>query len=285
MNESYFTLPSGKSVAVVLKSGSSSIGKAILHTHYPDKVPALLGADASLTPGWQGRVPRTPEPGAVVILPVREPIDRFRSAYAQAVRDGTPVNDVLHALETGARGRIGTNRHFKPVSDYLRPLTVHRLFRFPEHADELAEALEVPALETVNPASRPKPDLTPIQESRVMALYERDMELYELAAEAGYNYLVPVEVEAAPVPDEISSWQALAAMKLTPHGDGTLHDAVLATVAGMDDGPEKTVIEAALAAGANFNRKSPAIATISAALGLDQDAVDAFFRMGGGLTV
>jgi hypothetical protein len=87
------------------------------------------------------------------------------------------------------------------------------------------------------------------------------------------------------VPKSITAWQAQAALKLTPLGDGTLYDAVVAALAALPDGPEKVVAQTAFEKDAKFVRDSPTIAAIAGALGLSDAQVDDLFRLGAGLSV
>lgn len=88
-----------------------------------------------------------------------------------------------------------------------------------------------------------------------------------------------------PVPESITAWQAQAALKLTPFGDGTLYDAVVAALAALPDGSEKVVAQTAFEKDAKFVRSSPTIAAIAGALGIDGAQIDDLFRLGDSLTV
>lgn len=88
-----------------------------------------------------------------------------------------------------------------------------------------------------------------------------------------------------PVPQEITAWQASAALKLTPLGNDTLYDAVVAAFAAMPDSPEKVVAQTAFEKDAKFVRASPTIASIATALGLTSAQVDDLFRLGDSLSV
>jgi hypothetical protein len=87
------------------------------------------------------------------------------------------------------------------------------------------------------------------------------------------------------VPESIQAWQAQAALKLTPHGGGTLYDAVVAALDAMPDGPEKTIVNAAFEKDARFFRNSATIATIATALGISAEQMDALFVLGGSFSV
>lgn len=87
------------------------------------------------------------------------------------------------------------------------------------------------------------------------------------------------------VPREMSAWQAKAAMAITGLGEGTLLDAVEAALAAMDEGPDKAVLLAAWNNNASFLRTSPAVTSVAAGLGLDDDQLDDLFILGKSLSV
>lgn len=195
-----FVVPGGVRVAVVLKSGSSSIAKAIIDTHYPElseaQMPISYPADGlqGNRPGWQGVCPKTEEPATIV--PVRDPVERFRSALAQIGRQDVDV--VLDELEDGG----AVNPHLFSTSRHV--VETCALYRFPEHVAELAVALGVPELENINESlthNGPKPDLTPEQLARVQAIYAEDIELYESITEAGQDFITLLpDPEPEPLP-------------------------------------------------------------------------------------
>ena len=87
------------------------------------------------------------------------------------------------------------------------------------------------------------------------------------------------------VPNSISAWQAEAALKLTPHADGTLYDAVHIALNAMEDGQSKVIAQTAFSKGANFIRTSPTIARIALELNLSDIDVDTLFVLGGSFGV
>lgn len=93
------------------------------------------------------------------------------------------------------------------------------------------------------------------------------------------------EPEPEVVPAMISAWQAVAAMRETPYGEGTLYEAVEAEIQAIPDGPVKIDIVAAWERNANFMRDSTTILGIAAALGLTPEQVDDLFVRGGSKTV
>jgi len=92
---------------------------------------------------------------------------------------------------------------------------------------------------------------------------------------------------ATPLSFEISAWQAQAALKLTPYGDGgvTLYDAVVAALDAIEDPVTKIVAQTAFEKDAKFVKTSPTIAMIAAGLSLTQTQIDDLFELGASLEV
>jgi len=88
-----------------------------------------------------------------------------------------------------------------------------------------------------------------------------------------------------PVPRLITSWQAIAALKLTPFNDGNLFDAVNQSINSLPEGPQKIVIQTAWDNNANFERNSPTILSIAQNLELSSDQIDSLFILGHSLKV
>lgn len=178
-------------IADIGKVGSSSLYRAVLKAHYPDiKPPVIVGADLSNRPdnGMRSRAPRISkeEIDRPVIVLVRDPVERFRSACAQLRVDD--INGLLDKLETGGAWRRKDrptieNYHLRPVQGYVPDddRVGVELFAFPEQLDEAASlaGLETP-LPVVNDSESnnpPKPDLTDRQIERVLAIYAKDVGL------------------------------------------------------------------------------------------------------------
>lgn len=195
----YMVLPDGlPAIASVGKSGSTSIGKAVMETHYADKIPVWVGHDPTSGPHFWHRVPSTRSPETTVILPVRDPVERFRSAMAQN-RTSDKVDEVLDKLEAG--DDLLETYHLRPAVRHLHGHSNQvALYKFPEHNAELATAIGVPAIPHMHEggvANPPKPNLTPEQETRVRAIYAEDIALHESIASAGQT------VVATPYPKVI----------------------------------------------------------------------------------
>jgi len=88
-----------------------------------------------------------------------------------------------------------------------------------------------------------------------------------------------------PVPRQITSWQARAALKLTPFNDSTLFDAVNQTIDALPESQQKIVIQTAWENNANFQRNAPSILLIAEALMLSSEQIDSLFILGDSLSV
>lgn len=195
METHYFT-HNGIGVAAIDKSGSSAIARAILFDVQPDyEVRSASGNQANVDRSlnhskWQTLVSKTEDP-TNPIIPVRDPVERFRSACAQ---EGVTAEEQLVRVEAG-----GFNFLTRKTSGYLRDGA--RLYKFPEQLDGIAAELgldEIPSVNDSETNNAPKPDLTPEQLTRVQAIYADDIALFESITEAGQVYAAP----PIPVTDE-----------------------------------------------------------------------------------
>ena len=159
------------------KSGSSAIAKAIYINGRDDVSEVMLLSNA---PGFQHRVPQTQEANCPII-PVRDPVERFRSACAQ--EDRTAAQEISR-LE---RGR--TSYHTKKTSSYL--FSPCRLYKFPEHIGEITKDLgldNIPPMNIGEHNNLPKPILTEEEIQKVEELYADDLELFNSIETAGQIY-------------------------------------------------------------------------------------------------
>lgn len=218
----YYKLNETSGIAILLKSGSTSIAKAVIDAKHPDVVAVPIsfpndGRGAN-RPGWQGVCPRIESP-TTTYAAIREPIDRFRSAFAQTRQ--SDVDATIARLESGD----WFNPHFFPQA---RLQISAKLYRFPEHLDELAIDAglgEIPAIndEATN-ANPDKPILTSEQTARLEALYADDIALYGSITEAGQVYTLPPipatnEMRAAKIAElERARWDEEVAGITLPDG-------------------------------------------------------------------
>jgi len=185
-----------KYFALNFKAASSSIIRAIISSHYPEIEDKLV--NCSTYPDGRtadnsrlhGIIPKTDDPNGEVVLIVRDPIERFRSACAETRK--TP-DEALS--EQGQK-----NIHFWPTSRFLA--NDCRLYRFESDLAEAAAALglSLPLPNIINPNGE-KPDLTAEQLLQVQTIYAEDIALYESINETGQIWTTP----STPVTDEMKS--------------------------------------------------------------------------------
>ncbi len=195
----YFITPK-YDVAFNPKVGSSTLARAIVRDFYPEveakiqnaAYPAGKGPDNSQ---WQGLCPSTETPERPVILLVRHPVERLRSAMAQFKL--TDVDAALDSLTSGtpvplprAARPLRDNVHFQQQSASVAGMT--KLYRFPDDLDAAAVeiGLSLP-LPIINEAKDEKPTLTPEQEKRVRSYYAVDVALYESITRPGQECTAP----------------------------------------------------------------------------------------------
>lgn len=284
----------GTDIAMIGKAGSSSIGRAVTGLQQPGFAVVSSSGDAAVVErimngpgGWQAAARKVALPENPII-PVRDPVERFRSACAQMRRAGD-VDVVLDEIAAG--GRLAENFHFRPTCDWLPVGEECRLVRFPDDADFIALALGLDELPVVNAGIENhlvKPELTAAQVARVLDIYAADAALYAGIEWPGQGHVEPW-VEPAPVvqpvPSAVRGWQAKAAMRMTRYGDDTLYDAVVLALDGMDEGEEKIVVMAAWDGHADFAWGSPVIGMISDILNLEEDVVRGVFLLAESLKI
>lgn len=172
--------------ALNFKAATSSITRAIVSTHYSE-IEDNLTNNTSYPEGrsvdnsrWHSQLPKTEDPDANVVLIVRDPVERFRSACVEA---GKTPDEALS--EQGQK-----NTHFWPTSRLL--VDGCKLYRFESDLDDAATALGLTLpLPDIDGGNGEKPDLTPEQLERVQAIYADDIALYESITEAGQVWTKP----------------------------------------------------------------------------------------------
>lgn len=173
-------LPCDPPIALVWKSGTSSISEAIRKAGLAGPPPVFVGASRAGLPGYQmaGKTVSGDDIGEAVIL-VRDPIERFRSAFAQSEQEtGRSVGEVLDSLETDV---LGDNGHYTPTHWWLLDNGANYLYRFPEHLNSLGKlcGVEWPTNNVKEPGQ--KPSLTETERDRVKQIYLKDYLLWEAA--------------------------------------------------------------------------------------------------------
>lgn len=187
-----------KHVACVPKSGSSAIGRAIHFALRPNYVVRSASGNADMVdrvmrnPGWQAMAPKTDAPVNPAI-PVRDPVERFRSACAQ---EGKTAQEAFDAIDAGT-----ISGHFQPVTAWLQ--VDSKLFQFPEHIEELAAFLgldEIPPVNESQTNNGPKPDLTANELERVQEIYAADIAIFKSIHAPGQELIIPApEPEPEPL--------------------------------------------------------------------------------------
>ena len=227
----FFTFGS-QSIAAIGKSGSSATARAILFAERPDYEVRSASNDPEMVarslnrPKWQAMVGKTESPKSMPIIPVRNPIERFRSGCAQ---DGITAEEALDGLEAEG-GKLLGSFHFRPTSDYL--IFGGLLYQFPEHITEMGEALGV-VIESVNDSASnngEKPIIGINQMKRLIAIYADDIYLFESITKAGQVYAAP-EPKPTPVDPRQAVFDiASAAFKSLPIGKQVFWEPVRAKV-------------------------------------------------------
>lgn len=273
------------SVAHNPKVASSSISRAIIRDFWPTEeqriqtaaYPAGKGPD---TIQVHFLCPKEREATKPIVLIVREPIARFRSAMAQMTL--TDVEAVLTALETRAEVQmprrlivLADNEHFKLQCELAQPSA--RVFRL-EDLDLAATyiGLTLP-LPVINEAVREKPTLTSEQEARVLAYYAQDKALYD-AIPAGesieYLWATIPEPEILPVPESVTATQ----IRLWLVRNGITMQQIYDAIAAIPDPQFRAEAEVQWEYAPYVERTNPLVEMIAAGFNMDAAAIDDAFR-------
>lgn len=192
----YFVTPN-YSVALNPKVASTTLARAIIAAFYPEleakiqanNFPRALRTRPAAV--FHSLCPQEVQPTRPILLVVRDPVDRFRSAMAQLSL--TDVESVLIALETNANWQLKAPQKLTADPHFLRQHRLAgfgaRVFRL-ENLDAAAEliGLSLPLLR-INDARREKPVVSEPQAARILALYPRDKALYDATPPTGLDYV------------------------------------------------------------------------------------------------
>jgi len=100
-------------------------------------------------------------------------------------------------------------------------------------------------------------------------------EMVEMEADWG----APPEHVPDPSPfRSVAMWRARAIMKITPWGDGTLWDAVLAAIEQLPDQVERVIAYEALNGSGDYDRDGVFVPRLAAIVGIDDTTHDQFMK-------
>lgn len=176
MRKEKYIICGDKSYAINLKAASASFISAIVSDHYPVLNDTLLN-NTSYAEGvtrnnlrLHGLVDKVEEAVGTVVMIVRDPVQRFRSACGEMGL-------------TAAEGLVSDNEHFRSASSLLKDGT--KLYRFESDlsaaATELGLTLPLPNI----PSTGTKPVLTTDELAQVKNKYADDIILHNSITQAG----------------------------------------------------------------------------------------------------
>lgn len=171
----YFILPNGNSLANIRRVGSSALSTSIANTFFPEKKP--------LNPNFHINtiIPINSQPIGQAHAVIRNPIDRFISAYAKRVGGvpyDLPVDDFITWLEKQDKGLL--NWHYRPQSIIVGNFENIKYYDFVKGLDDVALNIGLPTpVDMVNETyPEDKPTLTDEQINRLSVYYSDDLTLY-----------------------------------------------------------------------------------------------------------
>jgi hypothetical protein len=279
MKNIYLDTPNA-AIALNFKVGSSTLARAVIAAHHHELNGKLSNGTSVHYPAgksanntrWQGICPKVDAAERpVVLLAVRNPVEKFRSACAEC--NITDVDAKLTALEKGRERDI----HFLQQSRLLQKTT--KLYIFPDHLDDLATeaGLELPLPDIDGGHNRDKPNLTTEQLSRVQKIYSMDIALFESITSPGIVH--GTTKISIPVPEFVANWRARAILEI---------DELLQTVENLlleIPGDTGIVARAAWNAGANLTRQGSTVTAIASTLQLSTEQIDSLFIRAAALEV
>jgi len=171
----YFNLPNGHSIANIRRVGSSTLTTIIANTFFPD-----LSAQDGLHINTV--IPLSSVPTGTPHAIVRDPIDRFISAYAKKLM-GVPSNlnieDFISWLIKQDKGTL--NWHFRPQTIIIGNFENINYYDFNKGLDTLGATIGLPVpLPTINETDiTNKPTLTQDQINILKDYYADDVALYQ----------------------------------------------------------------------------------------------------------
>tara|TARA_B110000967_G_C18738102_1_gene486243 strand:+ start:86 stop:955 length:870 start_codon:yes stop_codon:yes gene_type:complete len=277
-------------IALNFKVGSATLARSVIQTYQPELESILTtphgdGNGTAYPEGmsvdtirWHGKVSKCdPSDKGVVLLIVRDPVEKFRSACAE-----DNITDVgLHLDWLESNPEMPRRMHFWPQSRFLQSVDA-KLYRFAEDLDALATdaGLTLPLPNITGEHNRPKPDFTPDELVRVQAIYADDITLFESITEAGQTWTAPpAPPEPVYVPQEVSKLALAQAI----FADSGLRLMSLLTLVP----PEmKDEVEEFLMLSQHIERSHPQIAPLGALLGYDTpEKLDAIFTLAKDVTI
>ena len=171
----YFNLPNGHSIANIRRAGSSTLTTIIAQTFFPD-----LSVQDGLHINTV--IPLSSVPTGIPHAIIRDPIDRFISAYTKKLM-GVPSNlnveDFISWLIKQDKGTL--NWHFRPQTIIIGNFKNINYYDFNKGLDTLGVAIGLPTpLPTLNETDiTEKPVLTQDQINILKDYYADDVALYQ----------------------------------------------------------------------------------------------------------
>lgn len=273
----YYITPN-YSIAVNADAASNTLARSIIAAFYPEQetkiqraaYPSGKGPDSFLA---RGLCPTEQKPTKPVVLIVRDPAERFRSALARlGLVDVDAAIDELGRYDDERRP-LRESDHFHHQHLLAKPSA--RVFRL-ENLDAAATliGLSLP-LPVINEAVRPKPTLTPEQANRVLAHYAIDQAMYDAIPSGGMTYTPSLPAPPSPpVPQSISARQIR--LWLVQHGVSLA--TVEAAIDRIQDAVTRESVRVEWEYAPYVERTHAWLVPMAKALGMSEAQVDAAFR-------
>lgn len=247
----FINLPTGKTFAWAPRTGSTAILRAIANTFFAERlnIPVATPNKSPVDPHALLQSTILPTPGNEVVILLRNPVERFRSACS---RTGKTVEQGLSLIDK--------DPHFTPLGQWFRmlPRTSFTPFRFETEFDKCTQYIGIGIVAQENIGDK-KPTLTAKQLASVQEAYADDIKFYEQA--------FAVEEQHIYTPTEVPLW----AFRQVLIEDGML-DPILEKI------KDNAVLINFLEYGNYVTRSSPSLTTIANQFNKSSAEIDELFR-------
>lgn len=192
--KNYIHLDNGNSLLLVGRSGSTATTLAICKELHPEVLPKTRPLEIEGARWPQELLGREESPVGDVIVPVRNPVERFQSWCNYNKATPAEIDEALSLVENDSENFAV--RDMYPVTKLIPSGARTLLFKFPDHLPAMASDIGISEIPIENESDE---DVTinQTQIDRFTTLFKDDIALYESITEAGQTYTAPPEPATA----------------------------------------------------------------------------------------
>jgi hypothetical protein len=170
----WVALPNGAYWLMLYKNASSSISSAILTQLFNNPTEGFSNPN-------RRSLPMVGVPDGPAYAVIRDPIDRFLSAYNMGIA-ATKDMDLSQVVDwVVSQDPRMVDLHFRPQATVIGDVSEVTFFDFAKDLSPLAAALGLGSLPTLHVSDKTKPDLSSDDTAKLQAYYAGDIALYTQA--------------------------------------------------------------------------------------------------------